>query len=139
RAQYRTIGTSFPNVYVYPTIDSTGTVQNIMVLATKSFEQTNPLEIREKTNSLIREMPELLPMAGRIYGGDIPVSDVPVLTDDYAPVEKLLNPVSGQPFNRDDSLTLTNAIYPAAQVIIWLVVGGGLMAILLTRRPPSQT
>ncbi|MEE9134326.1 MAG: fused MFS/spermidine synthase [Nitrososphaerales archaeon] len=139
RAQYRTIGTSLPNVYVYPTIDSTGTVQNIMVLATKSFEQTNPLDLRPKTSSSTEEIPELLSMAGRLYREDIPVSDVPVLTDDYAPVEKLLNPVSGQPFNRDDSLTLTNAIYPAAQVIIWLVVGGGLMAILLTRRPASQT
>ncbi len=139
RAQYRTIGTSIPNVYVFTTIDSTGTVQNIMVLATKSFEQTNPLELREKTNSLTDEMPELLSMAGRIYSEDIPVSDVPVLTDDYAPVEKLLNPVTGQPLNRDGSLTLTNAIYPAAQVIIWLVVGGGLMAILLSRRPASQT
>ena len=139
RAQYKTIGTSFPNVYVFPTIDSTGTVQNIMVLATKSFEQTKPLDLRPKTSSSTEEIPELLSMAGRFYREDIPVGDVPVLTDDYAPVEKLLNPVSGQPFNRDDSLTLTNAIYPAAQVIIWLVVGGGLMAILLTRRPASQT
>ncbi|MCZ6724926.1 MAG: fused MFS/spermidine synthase [Thaumarchaeota archaeon] len=139
RAQYKTIGTSFPNVYVFPTIDSTGTVQNIMVLATKSFEQTNPLDLRPKTSSSTEEIPELLSMAGRFYREDIPVGDVPVLTDDYAPVEKLLNPVSGQPFNRDDSLTLTNAIYPAAQVIIWLVVGGGLMAILLTRKPSSQT
>ncbi|MCZ6616155.1 MAG: fused MFS/spermidine synthase [Thaumarchaeota archaeon] len=139
RAQYKTIGTSFTNVYVFPTIDSTGTVQNIMVLATKSFEQTNPLDLRPKTSSSTEEIPELLSMAGRFYREDIPVSDVPVLTDDYAPVEKLLNPVSGQPFNRDDSLTLTNAIYPAAQVIIWLVVGGGLMAILLTRKPSSQT
>jgi spermidine synthase len=139
RAQYRTIGTSFPNVYVFPTIDSTGTVQNIMVLATKSFEQTNPLDLRTKTSSSPEEIPELLSMAGRFYGGVIPVSDVPVLTDDYAPVEKLLNPVTGQPLNRDGSLSLTNAIYPAAQVIIWLVVGGGLMAILLTRKPASQT
>ncbi|MCH8022598.1 MAG: fused MFS/spermidine synthase, partial [Thaumarchaeota archaeon] len=139
RAQYKTIGTSIPNVYVFTTIDSTGTVQNIMVLATKSFEQANALEFRTNTKSLTEGMPELQSMARRIYQVDIPVSDVPVLTDDYAPVEKLLNPVTGQPLSRDGRLTLTNAIYPAAQVIIWLVVGGGLMAILLTRRPASQT
>jgi hypothetical protein len=30
-----------------------------------------------------------------MYRGEIPVGDVPVLTDNYAPVENLLNPLTG--------------------------------------------
>ncbi|MFQ6010590.1 MAG: spermidine synthase [Nitrososphaerales archaeon] len=133
RAQYRTISTTMPNVYVFPTVGSTGTVQNVMVLATKSTERHDPLEIRDGDSPSEVRVPEFLSKVN-LYEGEIPVGDVPILSDDYAPVEKLLNPVTGQPLDREGNLALTNAIFPAAQVISWLVVGGGLMAILLTRR-----
>ena len=39
--------------------------------------------------------------AVHFYNGEIRTDDVPFLTDEYSPVEKLLNPVTSQPFVKE--------------------------------------
>lgn len=95
RSFYRTARTVFPSVYVFPVGDlSPEQYQNIMLLATSS-----PLvparELVRRAHLLAEEgrvrVPELATYAGRQYLTPVPVEDVPVLTDQYAPVDALLH------------------------------------------------
>jgi len=74
RAQYHTIKKVFPKVYVFPVHD----VDNIVLIATKGDN-----EIRMHNSDL-----ELQRYIDRLYLPEIPC-DVPILTDNYAPVEYL--------------------------------------------------
>jgi len=48
------------------------------------------------------KVPEISEYVEHYWEGGIDVSDVPVLTDDYAPVENLMNPMTGQPHVREE-------------------------------------
>jgi spermidine synthase len=84
RAEYRTYKSVFSNVYVFPVTDSKdGTqIQNIMLVAVKS----------EQPISLTSNDPELALYLGTRWSKNIP-EDVPLLSDDFAPVEQYLLPI----------------------------------------------
>lgn len=75
RAQYRTFKETFPYVYVFTTNKDGSMMQNIMLVAAKSA----PGGLTNKNRELQGYLDQLWkePIA----------SDIPVLTDDYAPVE----------------------------------------------------
>jgi len=81
RAEYRTLKVVFPQVYVFRVYDTVAAdqVQNIILLATKSDRQMD-----FKSDDV--EMRRLL---SNLYTKNIS-EDVPVLTDNYAPVESYL-------------------------------------------------
>lgn len=97
RAEYRTVASVFPNVAVFTTSDlGPGVVQNLILAFTKSggpplVELLDELRV---VNGVLASKE----YTDHIYRGRIPVGDVPLLTDDYAPVESLLNPITGQPY-----------------------------------------
>lgn len=80
RAQYRTFSEVFPFVYVFPVGTDGSVLQNVMLVAAKSvptasFKSPNK-ELQTYLNNLWKE----------------PISpDVPVLTDDFAPVEQYMS------------------------------------------------
>jgi spermidine synthase len=93
RSEYRTLSRVFPQVYSFPTVGG-GVVQNIEVIATKNETRLTEAELRarnERRNIGIDLRPEV-----RDYTGAPPTDDVPVLRDDRAPVDSLLDPMVGQ-------------------------------------------
>lgn len=123
RAEYKTASQVFPSLYVFPTSDlSIGIVQNIMLVGTKmktdytkedlmkrieEFGFKNP---DSRPNSIssprfnydsasILNSIELQDYLSRYYEGEIRVEDVPTLKDSFAPVENLLNPVTGKSYS----------------------------------------
>lgn len=95
RAMYRTFGTEFAGLYSFPTafrpyLDPE-TLRNIILVASDERGMTSR-EILAKARQVAPRVtyPEFLKYAADYYDVPISTADVPVLTDDYAPVDTLL-------------------------------------------------
>jgi spermidine synthase len=92
RAQYKTMDRVFPQVYSFPT-EGGGVVQNIELVATKSSTRVTEAQLRERNAA--REIGiDLSAEVGR-YADPPPTDGAPLLTDDHAPVDSLLDPMVG--------------------------------------------
>jgi spermidine synthase len=97
RAVYKTLTTVFPAVYVFPTdwsrYDSAESLRNIIVVATQDPPRSRAAVLgaagaaRRRVGVTIQRF---LEAAGDLYVPPVRTDDVPVLTDDYAPVDRLL-------------------------------------------------
>jgi spermidine synthase len=93
RAEYKTIAQEFPQVYSFPTSGG-AVVQNIEVIATKNetrLTEEQLLARNEKRDIGIGLASEIL-----TYQEPPRTEDVPLLRDDRAPVDALLDPMVGQ-------------------------------------------
>jgi spermidine synthase len=90
RSILKTLQTEFPQTYVFP-VDE---VANIIVIATQGKERLSKQEVIRRSRRLEDERKVQFPLErfAHTYVLDrIPLDDVPVLTDDYAPVDGLLH------------------------------------------------
>jgi len=90
RSILKTLETEFRQTYVFPVNE----VANIIVIATQSDERLSKQEVIRRARRLEDERKVQLPIEqyAHTYVLDrIPRDDVPVLTDDYAPVDGLLH------------------------------------------------
>jgi spermidine synthase len=90
RSILKTLETEFRQTYVFP-VDE---VANIIVIATQSAERLSKQEVIRRARRLEDEHKVQLPLeqlAHTYVLERIPRDDVPVLTDDYAPVDGLLH------------------------------------------------
>jgi spermidine synthase len=98
-AEVRTVEMVLPQVYLFTTRSrSTSMVQNIALMATA----VEPAYTSEELQAMAGEAPfrggALARYAGNLYEGEMYYEDSRVLTDDYAPTESLLNPVTMSPY-----------------------------------------
>jgi spermidine synthase len=96
RAMYKTIADTFPVVYVFPVIEYRGDDYtdeiNIIVVATREGPRLSKAEFVARTSLLggrLAPPEEIAEFASALYERTIDVSDVPLLTDDFAPVDLL--------------------------------------------------
>jgi spermidine synthase len=95
RAMYKTFATSFGGLYPFPTgfqpSRDVETLRNIILVASDQRGLTR-WEILSKARQIAPRVTfrEFRTYAGDYYDGEILNADVPVLTDDYAPVDTLL-------------------------------------------------
>ena len=116
RAVYKTISQVFPSVYVFPTEHNSGNLQNIMLAAMKtpSVEYSKD-ELRQlasnNDNNNHNSSTVLADLAylEHLYGAELKTNDVPLLTDQFAPVEILINPVTNEPYNLENVPTKGSA------------------------------
>jgi spermidine synthase len=92
RAQYATIDRVFPQTYSFPT-GGAGVVQNIEIVATKSDARISETRLRERNDR--RDIGIDLSDAIDDYADPPRTDDVPVLRDDRAPVDSLLDSMVG--------------------------------------------
>jgi spermidine synthase len=98
RSVVKTLRGIFPQVYIFAARRadnvSLDTVQNVIVVATKVAERLDIREITRRAAALGRDLfPNPLTDIGVSYfDAKLTDQDVPVLTDDYAPTDNLLNP-----------------------------------------------
>jgi spermidine synthase len=90
-ALYRTLKEVFPQVYLFPAIES----QNVVMVATKSAERFDAARIQQEGEALLRSGTVTLPTFSKrlqsFWDGTPPMAaSSPILTDDYAPIESLL-------------------------------------------------
>jgi spermidine synthase len=90
RSILKTLETEFAQTYVFP-VDE---VSNIIVIATQGKERLSKQEVIRRSRRLEDERQVQFPIerfAHTYVFERIPLDDVPVLTDDYAPVDGLLH------------------------------------------------
>jgi len=115
RAEYGTMEQVFPRVYSFPTAGGP-VVQNIEVVATKRSTLVTEAELQARNER--RDIG--IDLSGELssYRRDEPTQDVPVLTDDRAPVDTLLDTTVGQRYVRvranESGATRSNATVTAA-------------------------
>jgi spermidine synthase len=93
RAEYKTMHGVFPQVYSFPTHGGT-VVQNIELVATKNGSRLSEAELLARNDR--RDIGIDLAREIRNYREPPETDDVPVLRDDRAPVDSLLDPMVGQ-------------------------------------------
>ncbi|HEY8368378.1 MAG TPA: fused MFS/spermidine synthase, partial [Thermodesulfobacteriota bacterium] len=98
RSVYKTFQASFPQVYVFPVGGASafegGGLGNILVVGSQSMVRLSRDAFVERARAL-EAAGTVKESVGRhattLFTGVIPTDDVPVLTDDYAPVDSLLH------------------------------------------------
>lgn len=97
RAEYKTMQQVFPHVYAFPTADTPYT-QNVELVATKKQDGFTQAELRR----LNAEKNVGVPLSDAIdryqSSEDVKTDDVPVLRDEYAPVDSLLADQVGEKY-----------------------------------------
>ena len=93
RSEYKTASRVFPTMYAFPTVGG-GAVQNVEVIATKEDRRLTEKELRRRNDE--REVGEDLRNEGESLTDAPRTDDVPVLRDNDAPVDSLMNPMVGQ-------------------------------------------
>lgn len=93
RAEYRTIRQVFPHVYSFPTYGGFE-VQNVEVVATKNETVVTEAELKARNGR--RDIGVDLRREIRTYRRGAKTDDVPILRDDHAPVDSLMDPMAGQ-------------------------------------------
>ncbi|HSB78159.1 MAG TPA: fused MFS/spermidine synthase, partial [Candidatus Methylomirabilis sp.] len=96
RAMYRTLADGLPTVYVIPTYGGAGEVPlgeiNIILIATQDKVRLTRAELMAKVGQVGGKLvpaSDLAEYASHLLEIPVDVGDVPILTDDYAPVEIL--------------------------------------------------
>jgi len=114
RAEYKTIDSVFGTVYSFPTVGG-AVVQNVEVIATKSETRVSEETLLARNDR--RDVGIDLASEIRNYRDPPGTTDVPLLTDDYAPVDSLLDPMVGQQYvvqeTNDSADAATNESTPA--------------------------
>ena len=132
RAVYKTISQVFPSVYVFPTEHNSGNLQNIMLAAMKTPTEYNKDELRQlasnndnnnhNSSTVLADLDYL----EHLYEAELKTSDVPLLTDQFAPVEILINPVTNEPYN------LENVPTKGSAGLSWIEDTNSIKLVLLT-------
>ena len=96
RAMVKTVDTTYPHLYTFPTAD-TPDLQNIELVATKhaEFSQAD-LQMLNEQRDIGLDLGTEIERYRRAE--TVPTGDVPVLTDDYAPVDSLLEEQVDKPY-----------------------------------------
>jgi spermidine synthase len=115
RAQYRTMAQVYPNVYSFPT-HASADVQNIELVASKSETVVTEAQLRARNEE--RDVGVDLSRELRTYRRTEETGDVPVLRDDRAPVDDLLDPMVGQRYVVDDAETENATTSPSQSQVI---------------------
>ena len=104
RSEYKTLATVFPNVYLFPHLHETERPQNgvldqdrprsIILIAVNgggrwSKESVVAMATKAVWTDVVRT-PNFLEDANQFFDARLPTADVPLLTDDYAPVDTMV-------------------------------------------------
>jgi spermidine synthase len=97
RSEYKTIGRAFRSCAVFPILqegEGAGTlspteIRNVILVATG--QPLAPVEVRRRAATLKNpRLPYLTDIAAAYDGRPLPTGDVPLLSDDFAPVDRLI-------------------------------------------------
>jgi hypothetical protein len=105
----------YPNVYSFPT-HASADVQNIELVASKSETVVTEAQLRARNEQ--RDVGVDLSRELRTYRRTEETSDVPVLRDDRAPVDDLLDPMVGQRYVVDDAEAENATTTPSQSLVV---------------------
>jgi hypothetical protein len=106
RSVYKTMKDIFPTVYVFPTAKNPVNIGgNLIFVATQDDEQFD----RKTLENLSHQSNASNLLAGvdyleNYYSSGMRTDNIPILTDEFSPVEIMINPVTSQPYFNEDSV-----------------------------------
>jgi len=110
RSVYKTMNDVFPALYLFPTREnSAGISQNIILVATKADTEYSKDDLSQMAiESGLVDVLEGVEYQRNYYDVEVNTEDVPLLTDQFSPVESLLNPLTSKPYEIDGLQTRDN-------------------------------
>jgi len=97
RSQYKTMDSVYESVYYFPTAHKLSQVQNVEIIASKEAMMAEDQLLERNSN-----YPDYNLSAQIQNLGEAPeTEDVPILRDDYAPVNRLIEPLVGRKYVLD--------------------------------------
>lgn len=128
-AEYKTASAVFPSLYVFPTSSlGGGLVQNVIVVGTKNPEVISQSQLNHMLGALgdrIKQ-PDLSNFLSLYHSEPLVNDETVVLTDNFAPVESLINPVTGKPYSLE--LEAGQARLP---ILAWSETGSATFSLIL--------
>ena len=130
RAVYKTMSQVFPALHVFTTRDAVDwQVQNIMIVAGKTPVQYSKPQLaamldKDPVNTSDSNGRTNIDFAKHLVDEEIRTANVPILTDQYAPVEQLLNPITGRSYTVDEQIETEEPALP------WTESGSTVLIIL---------
>jgi len=106
RSVYKTMESVFPTVYVFTTSENhMNLIQNLIFVVTQDAEQQDKkglelLSHQNNANSLLEDTGYL----ENYRASGMKTDNISILTDDFSPVETLINPITSQPYFNEDSV-----------------------------------
>lgn len=122
RAEYKTASKVLPHVYLFHTrTSSLSQVQNIILVATKNqtlYTKANLVDMADKAPKRSETLAEY---AKTYFESQVRTEDIPVLTDDYAPAQSLLNPVTGASYEGGETILPRSTLNPLLIAGLWII------------------
>jgi spermidine synthase len=129
-AEVNTMKTVFPNVYTFATEGPDyPSVQNMIVLASLAVNHLTEQDFARLATAQEAPATQLTNDVSNYFV--MATGNAPILTDNYAPVETLLNPMTGEPLNAQESNLY---LQDAAKVIGLLLIMAVVFLVLRRRR-----
>ncbi len=98
RAEYRTVSDVLNNTVMFETVLSLLTLQNLLIVFTRFSTPLASSVARLNLSGIAGAVSPSGGYAHYLYDIPVKVNDVPILTDGYAPVESLIDPMTGSPY-----------------------------------------
>ncbi|MCW3990219.1 MAG: fused MFS/spermidine synthase [Candidatus Bathyarchaeota archaeon] len=122
KAEVNTVAGVLSQVYLFPTRSGQlSLLQNIILVATKSPTRFNEVDLMEAAEAHPVEGVPLERYADTLFDLELASDSELVLTDDYAPAENLLNPITSAPFEEGSGLVPHSTLNPLWIAGAWLI------------------
>jgi len=148
KAECNTVMQMFSNIYVFQASGYSSrdtkeyeTTQNFALVATKAVSRYSKEELvaRARANRTIK-IADFHEYVGTLVEGEWIITSHIVLTDDYAPVETLLNPITGERIQKEERFVFTRSFQPSDLLILlsFSVILAGLWIYGLRKRTSAS-
>jgi len=128
-AESNTIQAVFPNVYAFATSGPDyPDLQNIIILASLGHNRLTEADFQNLARAPNAAGIQLVSEVGNLF--TLGANKEPILTDNFAPVENLLDPMTGQPLNAQEP----SPYVQGAERIMALVLIAAVIFVILHRR-----
>ena len=122
KAEVNTIAGVLPQIYLFPTRSrQLSLVQNIILVASKSSSRVKGVDLMEAAAGSPVEGVPLERYADTLSDLELVYDSEFVLTDDYAPAEDLLNPITSSPYEGGSGLVPHSTLNPFWIAGAWLI------------------
>ncbi|HYB66856.1 MAG TPA: fused MFS/spermidine synthase [Candidatus Acidoferrales bacterium] len=131
-AETTTIGQVFPNVYTFAVQGASDTdPQNVIIVATLSTNHLSVTDFEQlASTSSIVNIPGMKDYLANYF---TPIgNNPPILTDNYAPVDTMLSPISGLPITNDQPPLISEQ--EALQILGGVVIVAAVAVILMKKK-----
>jgi hypothetical protein len=96
-------------------------VQNIILIGSLNQTQYSKADLIEMAKYTPKRSEKLAEYASTYFDNEVRTKELPILTDDYAPAQSLLNPITGATYEGGDTIFPRSTISPILIAGVWIL------------------